>query len=76
MNLGNVNHPATDEPAQGRSNMHGARYGEVLLVRGHLTHLDASVYNTIGLNDCPDLDWQALNTAAIRKEFLSAKKSY
>lgn len=53
---------------QGRANMHNARYGEVLLVTGHLTHLEASVYNTIGLNDCPDTDWNALDADAIKKE--------
>lgn len=64
-----VNNATETETPKGRANMHNARYGEVLLVTGHLTHLEASVYNTIGLNDCPAADWEALNANAIKKEF-------
>src|SRR4051794_18908722 len=52
-----------------REQMHGARYGEVLLVKGRLNHIEATVYNTLGLNDCPDDLWQALDPDAIKKEF-------
>ncbi|GCE21713.1 haloalkane dehalogenase [Dictyobacter kobayashii] len=52
-----------------RGQMHGARYGEVLLVTGHLNHLEATVYNTLGLNDCPDDLWQTLDAEAIKKEY-------
>ncbi len=54
--------------AKMREQMHGARYGEVLLVRGRLKHIEATVYNTLGLNDCPDDLWQALDPDAIKKE--------
>ncbi len=50
------------------SNMHGARYGEVLLVKGHVNHIEATVYNTLGLNDCPDEVWKQLDEDQIKKE--------
>jgi haloalkane dehalogenase len=49
--------------------MHGARYGEVLLVTGRLNRIEATVYNTLGLNDSPDDLWQALDTEAIKKTY-------
>jgi len=50
-----------------RDRVHGARYGEVLLVTGRLNRIEATVYNTLGLNDCPDDLWQALDAEAIKK---------
>ena len=50
-----------------RERLHGARYGEVLLVRGRLNRIEATVYNTLGLNDCPDDLWRALDAEAIKK---------
>jgi haloalkane dehalogenase len=52
-----------------REQVHGARYGEVLLVTGRLNRIEASVYNTLGLNDCPDDLWQALDAEAIKKAY-------
>ncbi len=54
-------------PVRLREQMHGARYGEVLLVTGRLPRLEATVYNTLGLNDCPDDLWQALDAEAIEE---------
>ncbi len=51
-----------------REHMHGVRYGEILLVTGHLTHIEAAVYNTLGFNDCPDDLWNALDVETIKKE--------
>lgn len=44
------------------------RYCEVLagMISGGNVQLD--VYNTIGLNDCPDAAWRALDVAALRAE--------
>jgi hypothetical protein len=42
-----------------------ARYGEVLLVRAEGDRLTAEVWNTLGLNDCPDDAWQALDDGQI-----------
>jgi hypothetical protein len=52
-----------------REQMHGARYGEVLLVTGRLNRIEATVYNTLGLNDCPDDLWRALDTESIKKTY-------
>jgi haloalkane dehalogenase len=52
-----------------REQMHGARYGEVLLVTGRLNRIEATVYNTVGLNECPDDLWQDLDTEAIKKAY-------
>lgn len=52
-----------------REQMHGARYGEVLLVTGRLNRIEATVYNTLGLSDCPDDLWRALDTEAIKKAY-------
>ncbi len=62
--------PLPQAPATASSgrNLHGARYGEVLLVKGHLNHIEATVYNTLGLNDCPDDLWYKLNADEIKKE--------
>lgn len=50
------------------SRLRDARYCEVLAgtVSGGTVVLD--VYNTIGLNDCPDAAWRALDVAALRTE--------
>ena len=49
-----------------RDNMRGARYGEIILVKGGLFSMTGKVYNTLGLNDCPDKEWKALSPVAIK----------
>ncbi|MFL5864106.1 MAG: hypothetical protein ACJ780_25595 [Solirubrobacteraceae bacterium] len=49
--------------------MHGGRYGDVLLVAGHLNQIEATVYNTLGLNDCPDDLWRARDPEVIKKAY-------
>jgi hypothetical protein len=49
-----------------RDRLHGARYGEMLLVKGRLNRIEATVYNTLGLNECPDDLWRALDAEAIK----------
>lgn len=60
--------PAT-APFTLRENVRGARYGEVLLVTGRLHQLEATVYNTLGLNECPDELWRALDPEAIKQDY-------
>lgn len=58
----------TDGAADTTGNLRDSRYCEVLagtLIGGNVA-LD--VYNTIGLNDCPDAAWRALNAVALRAE--------
>lgn len=62
---------ATDATANDVSlstNVRGRRYCEVLsgMVTGATVRLD--VYNTYGLNDCPDDAWRRLDVAALRTE--------
>ena len=56
-------------PIKQRDNLRNARYGEVVLVTGSLLNLTGHVYNTIGLNTCPEYDWELLNPEKIKKQF-------
>lgn len=46
----------------------GDRYGEILLVRSNRGKLEAEVWGTQGLNDCPAASWNALDSKAIQSE--------
>jgi len=48
--------------------LRGKRYCEVLLARVIDGRLNADVWNTFGLNDCPDADWKTLDAAAIKND--------
>ena len=48
--------------------MRGIRYGEVLAMFLRDTGLEAEVYGTQMLNDCPQELWETLNTEEIAKE--------
>lgn len=48
--------------------LRGKRYCEVLLARVIEDHLNAEVWNTFGLNECPEDAWKALDAAAIKTE--------
>jgi len=52
-----------------RKNMRGERYGEILVVTGGPFQFTGHVYNTIGLNDCPEAEWKALDPAKLKKEW-------
>lgn len=45
--------------------MHGKRYCEILLLDLQQDGLHAEVFNTYPLNDCPDDEWKAIDTAAV-----------
>ena len=49
-------------------NMRGVRYGEVLAVYLRDTGLEAEVYGTQMLNDCPQELWETLDADAIAKD--------
>jgi hypothetical protein len=49
-------------------NMRGVRYGEVLAMYLRDTGLEAEVYGTQMLNDCPQELWETLNADAIAKD--------
>jgi hypothetical protein len=49
------------------------RYCEILLANGNRSQVMVEVYNTLGLNDCPESQWQALKPNAVAKEFHARK---
>ena len=52
-----------------RNNMHGARYGEIVVVTGGPLTFTGHVYNTLGLNDCPEAAWKALHPQQLKEQF-------
>lgn len=46
-----------------------ARYGEVVLITGGPLKFVGHVYNTLGLNDCPEAVWKTLDPGKLKKEF-------
>ena len=46
-----------------------ARYCELIPIVREGLHLVATVYNTLGLNDCPPSVWDAITEDAMRKRF-------
>ena len=50
------------------SGLHDARYCEVLELKGAPPDATAVVWNTIGLNKCPDAQWRAYDAAALARE--------
>lgn len=51
------------------SNLRNQRYCEVLLGNRYFLNLEVKVFNTQGLNLCPEDQWQALSKEAIKKQF-------
>ncbi|ORA32834.1 hypothetical protein [Mycobacterium aquaticum] len=54
--------------AERSGDVFGKRYGEVLLLRKGESGLEATVYNSFPLSDCPTELWDKLDAAAIAKE--------
>jgi hypothetical protein len=51
------------------SNLRNQRYCEVLYGKRHFLNLEVKVFNTQGLNFCPEDKWRALSKDAIAKQF-------
>lgn len=49
--------------------MYNARYGEIFMVTGGPLHFKGAIYNTIGLNQCPEDLWERLNPEQLKKDF-------
>jgi hypothetical protein len=45
------------------------RYCELFVVKRQGVRLVADVYNTLGLNDCPQATWDAIDTAKVASQF-------
>ena len=57
--------PAASTTNPAAANMHGKRYCEILLLDLQEDGIYAEVFNTYPLNDCPDDQWKAIDTAAV-----------
>jgi hypothetical protein len=57
--------PETSTTNPAAANMHGKRYCEILLLNLKDDGIHAEVFNTYPLNDCPDDQWKAIDTAAV-----------
>jgi hypothetical protein len=51
---------------------HDARYCEFLVLTGEVPNAQVTVFNTIGLNDCPQEQWDAIDAGELAQE-LGAK---
>ena len=58
----------TSAPQRLIDNMRNVRYGEVLAVFARDNKLEAEVYGTQMINDCPDELWKTLDAAVIASE--------
>src|SRR5262245_503015 len=60
---------ASSATAEGEvSGIRDRRYCEVFVVRRTGLKLEADVYNTLGLNDCPQAQWAAIDPAKLKNE--------
>ena len=48
--------------------LRNVRYCEIFVVTRHGFSAIAAIYNTVGLNDCPDSQWHALNVDRLESE--------
>ena len=51
-----------------RDHLRDQRYCEILVVTRHGLSATAAVYNTVGLNDCPETQWKALDPTELKAE--------
>ena len=56
-------------PMKALDDVRDRRYCELFVVKRQGAGLVADVYNTLGLNDCPQAAWDALDTAKVASEF-------
>jgi len=61
---------ALASPAAARPpiDFHDARYCEILVLTGEVPDATVTVFNTIGLNDCPPAKWEAIDAGALAQE--------
>ncbi len=63
----------TDPAAHTVEGVRNARYCEIIPVVRVRFHLVATVYNTLGLNDCPAAIWDKITEAEMKKHFGAVK---
>lgn len=59
---------ATASPPRTAEGLHDARYCEILLLDGEIPEARVTVWNTIGLNECPQGWWDSLDAATLADE--------
>ena len=64
---------AQTTPERSRGDIRNARYCEIIPVVRDGIHLVATVYNTLGLNDCPAALWNGLTEDALKQRFGAIK---
>ena len=64
--------PPLDPPTEG-STLHGVRYCEILTTTEGADSAVAEVWNTMGLNDCPQDAWEAIDLSAVRAQLRAAE---
>jgi hypothetical protein len=47
----------------------GQRYGEIFVITHDATGIRGAIYNSMGLNDVPRAQWEALDPAVLKKEY-------
>lgn len=52
-----------------RDNLRDARYCEILLFQGRGNNISGCVYNTLGLNDCPQDQWEELDASELKRQY-------
>jgi hypothetical protein len=65
--------PPAETTDHGKANVRNARYCEVIPVVRDGLHLVATVYNTLGLNDCPAAAWDRLREDPLKQRFGAVK---
>lgn len=63
---------SSDTPTAGETSardLRNARYCEVIPVTRERSELTSWVYNTLGLNDCPECEWKALTEEQVNQEY-------
>jgi len=48
--------------------LYNRRYCEIFVATRHLARVDARVYNTLGLNDCPAVLWSRIDAGALKAQ--------
>jgi hypothetical protein len=59
--------PST-KPLKMLDDVRDRRYCELFVIKRQRAHLAADVYNTLGLNDCPQATWDAIDIAKVASE--------
>lgn len=60
--------PAPPQPGHGAESLHGQRYCEVLGSAQRGLNFELDVYNTVGLNQCPEEKWTKLDVQKLKAE--------